>query len=114
MNCTGELKKEYWSLEVTGTFDLQDVEGIFRTISEPKRPLVLLNCLQLKQTELSYNDRYELVLKAEDFLNKEMKYAVIWPKKDINYFWANNSTKFGLRVNIFPTIKAGKIWLLNS
>lgn len=114
MEFTGNFKKEYWYVNLMGTFDIEDVEGILRAISEPKRPKVLINCLELKETNLSYEDRYNLVLKAEELLNKEMTYAVIWPKKDINYFWVNNSLKFGLRVNIFPTMVAGKKWLLKA
>lgn len=114
MQCAGEYKKEYWYLTITGTFNIQDVDGIFRSISQPKKPLVLINCLSLKKTTLSYRDRFELVLMAEDLLNKEMKYAVIWPKQDINYFWVNNSKKFGLTVNIFSNLNEGKNWLLSS
>ncbi|MGB5376570.1 hypothetical protein [Muriicola sp.] len=65
-------------------------------------------------TTITYKVRFELVLKANELFNKDIKYAVIWPKEDINYFWVNNALKFGLTVNIFPTVKAGKIWLLNS
>jgi hypothetical protein len=114
MEFTEDYKKDYWHITVTGKFDIEDVDGIFQAISEPKRLDVLINCLQLGETNLSYSDRYNLVLKAKELLNKEMRYVVIWPKKDINYFWANNALKFGLRVNIFPTMIAGKKWLLND
>jgi len=114
MEFTGDLKKEYWHITVTGKFNIEDIDGLFQAISEPKRVNVLINCLQLKKTNLSYSDRYNLVLKAEELLNKEMRYAVIFPKKDINYFWVNNALKFGLRVNIFPTTIAGKKWLLKD
>ncbi|QBA64598.1 hypothetical protein [Muriicola soli] len=114
MEYSGSLKKEYWYIKVTGTFNIKEVEGLLEAVSEPKHPKVLINFLELQETNLSYRVRYNLVLKAQELLNKEMTYAMIWPKKDINYFWLNNSLKFGLRVNIFPSMSAGKKWLLKA
>ncbi|NNJ89999.1 MAG: hypothetical protein HKP53_11405 [Eudoraea sp.] len=114
MEITGDYKKDFWYIKATGRFDIADIAGIFQVISESKQPKVLIDCLQLKETNISYKDRYNLVLLAEELLNKEISYVVIWPKKDINFFWVNNASKFGLRVNIFPKVSAGKKWLLKD
>ncbi|MBD0777620.1 hypothetical protein HPE56_07435 [Maribacter sp. ANRC-HE7] len=104
-------QSEFLYVDLDGDFSMDSFEALLKRIGTEDDHKVIIDGSKLQKTDISYEIRYELVIVAEKNLKEDVKYAVLWPSKDINSFTISNLIRLGITIQIFPKLAKAKKWL---
>jgi len=116
-NYTFQRKEEYLLLTISGEYEkiefLSYPALIANECHKEKVFKVLVNALDLKNSNPPTMDRFFLGEEIAKVLGPKIKLAVVWPKKDINKFAENVAVNRGARVIAASEISEAEKWLLD-
>ena len=113
-----EIKEDYLQLNLTGEYDkvkLLSFPVIIKTKCEKEKIFkVLVNGLEIRNSNLSTADRFFIGEKFGLELRDQIKIAVVWPAKDIDKFAETVALNRGGNMYVVGDYEAAVEWMLNS
>lgn len=107
-------KKQVLDINLSDRFIYDHCINFIEELGNNNAKKVMIDGSQLLNTDLSYKMRYDIGNIASQFLKKDVKYVVVWAKRDINYFAISIMRINGLNVRIFTKKSDARKWLLNT
>ncbi len=105
-------KKEFLKIELSEAYAFDSFIKFVVALGEKKAEKFLIDATTLKNTNVSYKERFAVGNTAVDHLDISAKYVVIWPARDINYFAMSIMRLQGFNIKVFPNMPLAKKWLL--
>jgi len=110
-----ELRKDYLLFRITGTYDFNEflaLADLIKARCEKEQIYkVLLNCLELKASDLSTADRYFLGEKMALELRGRVVIAVVWPAEHIDKFAETVAHNRGGMMFVTGDVQSAEAWL---
>lgn len=106
-------KAEFLKIELSEAFHYDSFIEFVVALGSKKAKKFLIDGTKLENTNLSYKERYDIGNTAVDHLDICLKYVVIWPARDINYFAISIMRLQGFNIKVFQNMPSAKKWLLN-
>ena len=114
MTYTYKTFSDHLLVDIEGEYTFKAYNDFLLSLGEQTEEKILVDARKLKKTDFSYSERYQLGMLAGEVLNKNLKYAFIWPENDINYFGVTVAAKQGINIQIFASASKTKKWLLSN
>lgn len=106
-------KKSFLHVELSDGFIYDSFIEFLKLLGTKDSLNILIDATKLQNTDLSYKERYELGNIAIKILNKKVKFVVIWPLRDINYFAISIMKLRGFNIRVFAKTDIARQWLLH-
>ncbi len=104
-------KAEFLKIDLSEEFHYDSFIEFVVLLGTKKAEKFLIDGTILKNTNLSYKERFDIGNTAVDHLDISFKYVVVWPERDINYFAISVMRLKGFNVQVFKNITLAKEWL---
>ena len=113
-----EKKEGYLSLTISGEYDKMDFLSYPQLVKDECEKegthKVLVNALNVTETNPPTMERFFFGEKLADVLHGKIKFAFVWPEKDINKFTETVAINRGGYVWVFGDVETAKKWLLGT
>lgn len=106
--------KRFLKIELSDGFIYDSFIEFLELLGTKDSKNILIDASKLQNTDLTHKERYDIGIIGIKYLNKNAKFVVVWPYRDINYFAISIMRLQGLNIRIFPKKNMAKQWLLNK
>jgi len=107
-------KTRFLKIELSDVFIFDSFIEFIKLLGTKDSKNIFIDGTKLQNTNLNYKERYDIGNIAVDFLNKNAKFVVVWPARDINYFAISIMRLQGFNIRVFAKKNKAKQWLLNK
>ncbi|MBJ2176274.1 hypothetical protein JBL43_18630 [Aureibaculum sp. A20] len=108
------IEPEFLKVELNGSFTQDAFVDFLKLLGKKDSEFIYIDASQLQNTNLTYQERFDIVNVSVANLNFIAKIAIVWPARDINNFIIDNMQRHGHNIQIFGEPNQAKRWLLKK